>query len=320
MIILNIIFTGLVGLLLLDFYYVFVVRRHEQEEEIKSGSKCKNKYDIVAFGSSYARYAYDFKESGLCGYNFGIVAQFFYYTDKMIRSFRETYKPNCYVIITVPDLCFAEVGMGKYLPQRYVRFIRKDILGKEYSFLQYLLQSYFPLFIPSLHNFKQIVKKILTYKFENEYTVLQSNQLSYEQTIALAKCRCQDWIKEFGLKDTQSPNLPKKLYNEFKKSSALLESIIDYCINEGLRPVLVLTPVSECMNRCLSDEFLQEVLYNNIAIANKHNIPVLDYMKDNRFQTFDLYSNNADFLNARGRKLFSKVLVDDIKEAYKNDK
>ena len=87
--------------------------------------------------------------------------------------------------------------------------------------------------------------------------------------------------------------------------------MIQFCIDKGFKPVLVVTPVSKAMNECISDAFIKKVLFDNIKLANKQGVPFFNYLKDERFQDISLYANNADCLNARGRKLFTKVLLND---------
>ena len=307
---------GLAALLLLNLFYVLVVRYNDQEEEIRRGSKVKNKYDIVAFGSSYCRYAFDFTETGKTGYNFGIVAQFLYYTDLMIRSFRKCYKRNSLILIVLPDLVFGEPGKGKYGASRYVRFVDKRLLGDEYSIKKLLFQKYFPLFVPSPSNLKKCLKRIFSYTQKNEYRSLEHNKLPIDEVKLQAIQRCNDWCKEFHLENTSTADVPTELQKRFEESIIILDGIIDYCLEEGLRPALVITPASSVMQQYCTKEFLEKVLYPNIRKGNKKNIPVLDYYTDKRFSDVDLYANNADFLNARGRRLFSRVVVDDLAKIY----
>ena len=303
-------------LFILNFYFVLVVRKDEQEEYIKRGSRARNLYEVAAFGSSYCKYAFDFEGTGVKGYNFGIVAQFLYYTDLMIRSFRSSYKDNALIFIVLPDLVFAEGGKGLYGASRYVRFVNKKLLNDEYSIIQKIFLSYLPLFIPSLSNFKICIKKILTFKRSDDYNKLRHNTLSIPQNMLAAKQRCKDWCEEFKLNDTISQEIPPLLKEKFKQSQTILTGIIDYCIKENLRPVLIVTPVSGIMREHISKPFLEEVLYSNIIKANVQNIPVLDYLDDDRFIDIDLYANNADFLNARGREFFTKIVLEDVKKYY----
>lgn len=315
----NILFLIIIACLLLIFlalneYYKRVVIRNEQEAHIKRGRAKNNEYEIVAFGSSYARYAFDFSDTGLNGYNFGFVAQFFYYTDKMIRAFSSTFKEGCTVVITIPNLCFAEVGDGMYHPQRYVIFLNKKELGDEYSVKNYLLYNCFPLFIHPLGNIKKLIKYIIGVDKNDEYTRININPLSKQRVNVMALQRIIGWISSFGLMDTQSDIVPVELEQKFEKSRRMLSHMIQYCLDNGFKPVLVIPPVSGVMNSHLADAFVKKVLLDNIEISNNKKVPVFNYLRDSRFQDEKLYSCNADFLNVKGRKMFTAVFVGDLKK------
>ena len=100
------------------------------------------------------------------------------------------------------------------------------------------------------------------------------------------------------------------------ESRQILTDIIEFCLSKGLKPVLVVTPVSGIMNTHLSDAFMKKVLYDNINMANKLNVPVLDYMRDERFADAGYYCNSADLLNKTGRRMFTNIVVKDIIKAY----
>lgn len=301
---------------LANWLYKTYVLRTTQEEHIRKGSKKKNAYDIVSFGSSYARYGFDFTGSGIEGYNFGVMPQFLYYTFKLLRGYVNSCKPDAYVVIVLPDLVFGDPGKGKYGADRYAKLLSKEIQGDEYSLYKELFVKRYPLLKPSLNNLKKCIKDIRRIPKENREYRLMHNELNERQVYEAAQRRCNDWIKEFHLKDTQSDIIPQDLENKMAESRQILTDIIDFCLSKGLRPVLVVTPVSGIMNSLLSDAFMKKVLYDNIGMANKQDVPLLDYMRDERFADADYYCNSADLLNQRGRRLFAEVVVKDITEAY----
>ena len=140
--------------------------------------------------------------------------------------------------------------------------------------------------------------------------------MNYEQTLQQARKRCSSWCRQFGLKDTVSDEIVPELEKIFIETRAVLTNMIQFCLDNGFKPVLVVTPVSQAMNECLSDAFIQKVLSANINMANTQKVPLLNYLRDERFQEISLYANNADFLNARGRKLFTNVLLKDTRDLY----
>lgn len=295
-------------LLALNEYYFYVVLSHTQELQILKGKKGRN-YSWIAFGSSYCRYGLASGEN-LSGSNFGVAAQFFYYTDKMLREYAEScLKKNGTVFLIIADLVFAEVGQGLYEAARYQLLLSKKTLGDEFSAWTYLKLRY-----PLIFNPKKI-KNLLYYlvKGKNDEYSLSTNKLTEEQALFAARKRCKDWCEQFGLYDTFSKEIPSELEETFSKTREILTGMIQFCLEKGFKPVLVVTPVSEIMNSQLGDDFIKKVLYDNISLANKQQVPLLDYLRDERFKDISLYHNNADFLNAKGRKIFTEVLLKDAK-------
>ena len=304
----SIIFSVGIVILLLNEYYYHVVLKNKPEHKILRG--LKNKYDMIAFGSSYGLYGISFpKDSN--GFNFCLGGQFFYYTDKMLRE----YAPRCLnsggtVYLIIADLVFAEVGKGLYNSERYPLILSKKSLGDEYSLLNYLRMR-FPFFF-NRRALRQIARTMIK-GVDNGFDTLTLNQLNYEETLQQAKKRCFSWCQQFHLNDTQTNKIPVELEEKFSRTCQILTSMIQFCYDEGYKPVLVVTPVSSAMNECMSDAFIKKVLYDNIEKANVMAVPFLNYLRDGRFQDISLYANNADYLNARGRLLFTKELIIDSK-------
>lgn len=297
--------------LLLNEYYFHIVLSSQQEHKILKG--LKGKYGKIAFGSSYGLYGISFpKETD--GFNFCLSGQFFYYTDKMLREYApKCLKPHGTIYLVIADLVFARLGKGLYRPERYPLLLNKDSLGRDYSYFNYI-RNRFPLFF-NVRALMQIVKTL--YKGTNNgYDLLKENKLNYEQTLQQARKRCASWCRQFGLKDTLSDEIPLELAKEFMETRTVLTRMIQFCLDNGFNPILVVTPVSKAMNECLSAAFIDKVLFDNIRKANIQNVPLLNYLRDERFQDISLYANNADFLNARGRKLFTNVLLNDTKNLH----
>ena len=307
MILLTIIAIFIIALLLNEYYF-HIVLSYQQEHKILKG--LKGKYEKIAFGSSYGLYGISFpKEAN--GFNFCLGGQFFYYTDKMLREYApKCLKPGGIVYLVIADLVFARLGRGLYRPERYPLLLSKDSMGREYSCYNFIRMR-FPLFF-NARALMQIAKSLFR-GINNSYDMLTENQLNYEQTLHQARKRCDSWCRQFGLKDTESDEIPSELEKEFMETRAVLTKMIQFCLDNGFKPVLVVTPVSEAMNECLSEAFINKVLFDNIKKANKQNVPLLNYLRDKRFLDISLYANNADFLNDRGRKSFTNALLKDTR-------
>lgn len=300
--------TGLMFViaLLLNEYYFHIVLKDQQEHKILKG--LKGKFDRMAFGSSYGLFGISFPKE-VNGFNFCLGGQFLYYTDKMLREYApKCLNPGGIVYLVIADLVFAKVGKGIYNSERYPLILSKKSLGDEYSITNYL-QMRFPLFF-NHHHIKNLVR-VLIKGFDNSFDTLTENTLSYKETQVQARKRCSSWCRQFHLNNTYSEEIPSDLEETFAKTRAILTGMIQFCLDEGYRPILVVTPVSQAMNDQLSDAFVEKILYSNIRKANKQGVPFLDYLRSQDFSDYKLYHNNSDFLNAKGRFLYTNKLIFD---------
>lgn len=306
----------LVGAVVL-FVLMNVLYRHlDDSQEAHILRAKKGRWDMVCFGSSYCRYAFDFEDTGVNGYNLGFVAQFFYYTKKMLQCYSPFFRKNCYVILVIVNLVFAREGRNEYGgANKYRRILNRKSLGDDFSLVKYIC-SLFPL----LENPKCIkhLLKLLFYKIVYKNPLPSPENVDFNpHTINQVKNdalqRCAGWCGLFGLKDTLSSDIPDDMSDIFKKTQEMLTGMIQYCLENGYKPVLVVTPVSRHLNDLFSDEFLEKVLYENIREANMQGVPFLDYLKDERFQD-EKYYLNADCLNHEGRRKFTKIVIEDIQK------
>lgn len=301
---------------LLNEYYYRIAGDYTQDFHMRKGEK-GGPYDAISFGSAYCRFGLDFSDCEIRGYNFGYGSQFFYYTNLMLHQYAKTCKKGGVVYLIIADLVFAKVGKGIYGSDEYIKFLDKDLLGDEYSSKAYIKSRFPVLFNPRLVT--RCVKKMLRMTKPTEFETLESNRLSEKQVEEEADKRCKSWCRQFDLSDTVGGNTHKELEDTFVETRRILTSMIQFCLDSGLKPVLVVTPVSKNMNVRLSDAFINRMLFDNIRIANKQHVPLMNYLRDERFSDYTLYYNNADFLNARGRKLFTEVLVSDTKKIIDNE-
>jgi hypothetical protein len=293
-------------------HYYFTEEQHCNR--IKNGT-----WDIVNLGSTYSRFGFDYEGTGLKGYNLGFSGQFFYYTDLMLKQYSRYFNRNCIVLIVVPDLVFAREGKGIYNPGRYIGMIDKELLRDEYSAWKYFSKVTFPLLGKPrllLTLFKEYFNAMRGKR--QDFMSVAENPYDKKGTLEQAQKRCGSWSRRFSLADTQRDSIPDGLNDIFPRTRQILTDMIQYCLDKGFRPVLVVTPVSCALNSLLGDGFLRKVLYDNIKKANVQNIPLLDYLKDGRFQDSTWYLN-SDMLNLNGRRLFTKAVIEDLeKRGYLN--
>ncbi len=125
------------------------------------------------------------------------------------------------------------------------------------------------------------------------------------------------WNTLFALPNLIDANLSSANLKNIQFNTNVLGEMINLCSDSSFVPIIVITPISEILNKYFSDEFVNAALLNpvNIAIERSKPIHILNYRKD------PLFSNNPSFwldggfrLNKLGSKVFMRRLLNDIKE------
>lgn len=93
--------------------------------------------------------------------------------------------------------------------------------------------------------------------------------------------------------------------------SRIIGKILKYYVDNNFRPVIFIPPVSKEENELISDDVLNVFLYDNMNHANTAEAPVLDYLRDDRLQSNEFYTN-ADCLNEKGRKMVTETIINDL--------
>ena len=264
--------------------------------------------DIINLGSSYAKYAFDYRKVGVNGFNFGVQPQSLSYDFRILKQYKNKLKKNGVVIITIPNFVFAflDYPIEEYNYKYYSFLNKENILN--YSSLKKFLIKYFPLLLQP-KKLKYILKDISKENTDRLTFVENKEDVKKE-----AQKRINGWMRQFKLLNINNKEeLPLDIKNMFIKTQSLLEEMINYSLTNELKPVIVIPPCSKELNNFFSDDFLKEILYSNIEKANKSLIPVLDYLKDSEFQDYHLYMG-VDLLNIKGRRLFTNKVITDLKK------
>lgn len=81
-----------------------------------------------------------------------------------------------------------------------------------------------------------------------------------------------------------------------------------YCTLRRLKPVIAILPVTEHLSSRFTEYFIQTHIFHYINEANVVEAPMLNYLKDERFTSPELYINSF-FMNKRGRKKITMEII-----------
>ena len=263
-------------------------------------------YDIVALGSSGAKYAYDFSNTGIKGMNWGQQPQTLIDDFKLLKSFHSILHKKSVVLITIMPFssCNKETGfmdtfkyIGTFHESKYFdnRFYKKAIRYYRYPIL----------FL------KPAIKAFIKYILRKEHSKINQplvQPMSEKQLKENANQFVKNWKTQIGITDFDVP-----LTEENKRGREIrlqtMREMLDFIYEREYIPYLIIPPVTEHLSKYFTDKFMETYVYSFIKEINR-NIKILDYSKDKELTNDSLYFNSF-FLNQNGSKKFTKrVLLD----------
>lgn len=260
--------------------------------------------EIVNTGSNHAYYGFNYGNRKC--FNFASGAQSLNYDYKILKQYSNNLNSDCKVLIVLAPLSFGFVDYkNDSSNSRYYFFMDKDKI-LNYSRLKKFLYVH----IPILRSWKNFIRIFLRKK-EIKSIINTPNNAENE-----ALLRINGWKKQFNLKNLLDKKSASYLKDEFKNVKTILLDMIEFSLEHNWRPIIVIPPASVFLTKKISDEFMKEVLYGNIRFLKDKRIPILDYWKDDRLNDYKLYIN-SDFLNEKGSKLFTEIVLEDIKKLDK---
>lgn len=302
---------SLIAISLLMNYFFMKTRRYKNEcIDIKSYSEgLARNIKIVNLGSTYSKFAFSgAEELRLNAADLSIQAQCLEVDYSILKEYSSCFSNDCIVFICLAACCMLYEGNDNPL---YCKILKKKNNPK-YS-IKAKFHSLFPLFICP-QKIKGLIKHDLEY--DNIY---DSMPQVFEDNLAdeVLKSMANGWISMFELPDLKSSDLSQKNLTVIQKNRAILKNIVDYCLERGFRPVIVVPPFSDKMNQYFSKDFTEVVIDKSIYDAcGENSIPFLNYQWDGEFaHRYDLFKDQGFRLNEAGSIEFLRRLIRDL-EVY----
>ena len=270
---------------------------------------------IVAFGSTYAKYAFNnFEELRLNGFNFCLEAEALQSDFRLMKQYETHLAPGCIVVINLAACvtCCNEEEVVVLYANNYYKILPFKMLPKvlRCSFKRWW-HYVFPI---GLKNLKQFGRLIIDTDCIDDVTsrhpVSVSSSLANENMENIAN----GWIQMFKLKDLKSTDIPKKIEECVRTNEQTLNEMVAFCKSKEWKPLFVIPPMSSKLYRKFSDEFVEKVL---LSVVNKssrlNNIPLYNYLKQEDFcYDYKLYCDGGFKLNKYGSKKFMRHFLGDL--------
>ncbi len=265
---------------------------------------------VVNLGSNSGKYGFDYTECGIKGMNWAVSPQTIAFDYKILQTFTSHISKNGHVLLTIS--LFSSIKdnyKAKNANDKYYHFLPTTLIP-DYSKIVNVyvkLKRIFPLLFIILNP----TSIIGLFRIGKSAHTLEKNPMNSNQLDTDAAKWVEGWKKEFLLDSLNAP-LSDNHNQIMQENRKILKDCIDLCQKNGLKPIVVLPPISRFLLVYLTREVRQIYIYDFIKeIIAQAEIKLLDYIDNPEFSDHDLYFNSF-FLNARGRKMFTKRVLKEI--------
>lgn len=262
--------------------------------------------EIINTGSNHAYFSIDWSLIGVKGFSLASGPQSVMWDYRLLKKYRSHVDNSGggKLLLVLSDLMF---GFLEYTnpesDKRYYYFMQPNEIPRYTKWQDFVYHR-----MPVLANWRNII-----HCFYHRGTLVSEIEPTLEYAEQQSDLRIAGWKSQFDLKDLQHRESVKHLEENIKKAAGVVRKMVDESRAAGLTTILMIPPLSAVINKKLAPEFLDEVLYKPVR-KYLDDVPLLDYVHDERFQDYRLYQN-GDFMNEAGRKKFMPVLWQDIQKA-----
>jgi len=274
------------------------------EDCLKFRKNIPRELDICNLGSSSAKYAFDYSDTGLKGANWALAPQTLDYDFRILKNYFSYLKKGATVLI---PLCPFS-GCIK-------NFENEKNNYKYYSFLHpVLILNYSPKTRRKAIRFFdkpfQVSPIKSLYRIFHDIPVETEKALEIKSLETNAQNFLCSWKKQFSITDLDYP-LTEDVKSSIEFNSDILEKIVDFCIERDLKPVLVVPPITNILFSKFPKTFQEKYVFPILKKINLNNVLFLNYLEDERFSNLCFFSNSF-YLSQRGRKKFTHQVLLDI--------
>lgn len=268
-------------------------------------------FDIVALGSSGAKWAFDFESAGVKGMNWANQPQTLLEDYNLLRHYHSILHKGSYVIITIMPFSGLNKETGLMDAIKYTRLDYQGEAIQPHKYKEARKYTEKPILLG-----KPAVKAIIRYILRKEpknNSVMQAragnNPMTNEQLEANALGFITGWKKQFGISDFEAPLTQRNLEGRNYRIN-LMRELVDFCTERGYKPVYVIPPVTEHLSKYYTAKFQETYIYSFLRDVDR-DVMLLDYSKDKTLADDALYFNSF-FMNKKGATIFTGRVLKDL--------
>lgn len=268
-------------------------------------------FDIVALGSSGAKWAFDFESAGVKGMNWANQPQTLLEDYNLLRHYHSILHKGSYVLITIMPFSGLNKATGLMDAIKYTRLDYQGEAIQPHMYKEACRYAQMPIKFG-----KPAVKALIRYLLHKEpknNSILQArtgnNPMTSEQLEANALSFITGWKKQFQISDFDAPLTPRNREGRDYRIN-LMRELVDFCTERGYKPVYVIPPVTEHLSKYYTDKFQETYIYSFLRDVDR-DVELFDYSKEKYLADDTLYFNSF-FMNKKGASIFTERVLKDL--------
>ena len=264
---------------------------------------------IANVGSNPARFAFHYDD--VLGENWSTGTQGLDMDLQILRHQHSLLRKGAYVLLPIVPFSSVSGYLDKFPKSKH--YLAK--YTKALDSLQIKQLSYFEgvnryIKYPLLYKWKNVRYIIRDVPLDTRLKIVE-NPMQKNEMLKDAKKWMKCWTDEFNIKDLHAPLYPE-LQDGRKRSVEMMCDMVSFLLERGYRPILISTPMSEVLAEHFTQDIKETYIYSFVrSVQEKYDIPYLDYTNDKEMENHDFYFN-ALFMNLKGRKQFTRKVLNDL--------
>ena len=248
-------------------------------------------------------------------FNFALSGEDIYHDFQTIKQFTEHIADGCVIAIPTSYFSFC-MSVEDPSQKRYYAYMDKEYL-RGFNYETLINAKYLPILRSGEFLFKDLINDqamdvggiMMEAEAAESETASEDTAAAKEAKEAELRShavgRAESWRSGFmivGEKDMPA-------------NRQLLIDMVNYCKEQGWKPILVTTPVHYTLNEAFTEEELEHYYFSNVrAVQEATDVPYYDMSHDEVFSNTPEYYGNSDHLNDDGGNAFTAVFLEYLTE------
>lgn len=291
--------------------------------EVKKFENVPNHITFANFGTSHGLAAFRYDENDKQSFNFALSGEDIYHDFQTLKQFSDHLEKGCIVTIPVSYFSFC-LSTDEPSQKRYYTYLDKQYI-RDFSYETLINTKYLPVLRSIEFLFKDIIgdqeinsenfmddpnaASFSTFRGFSDMVVYADDTVSEEQKIQQLKDHA-----DFRSESWRSGRMVLgKAYLD--DNTKILCDMINYCYDNGFRPVLITIPVYQALTEDFTEEELEYYYFSRIdKVVDSTGIEYIDYSRDKRLINQPEYYNNSDHMSETGGNAFLEIYKNDLKD------